>query len=267
MEIIEYNSIMSIINFHNVHKWKKGMKFFSFQSHSVMSFLLIIFIQKNILGFLGFNTAWNLRWLSWEVTVPKYVVEGYSITDNSAASMLQVYELRKLLVSLYVKCMIYYGIRSPKFQEWLVNDMVLGALDPIAKSSKYIDVDPVFNYQIDEDYDLREGGISKQSFSSKYLSWIQYCSNQRGDPVDAEENHQLGMDNLLVAFCYGISLVGRRTLVAASHNRHSSVESFLFGLHALFKGDFRISCSRDDWVCYIQYKILNEKFSWKFSLK
>lgn len=28
----------------------------------------------------------------------------------------------------------------------------------------------------------------------------------------------------------------------------SSVEFFLYGLHSLFKGDFRITCSRDEWV-------------------
>lgn len=41
---------------------------------------------------------------------------------------------------------------------------------------------------------------------------------------------------------------GRRTLSAASHNTASNVEFFLYGLHALFKGDFRITCSRDEWV-------------------
>lgn len=27
-----------------------------------------------------------------------------------------------------------------------------------------------------------------------------------------------------------------------------SVEFFLYGLHSLFKGDFRITCARDEWV-------------------
>lgn len=43
-------------------------------------------------------------------------------------------------------------------------------------------------------------------------------------------------------------LTGRRTLGAVSHNTISSVEFFLYGLHALFKGDFRITCARDEWV-------------------
>lgn len=46
---------------------------------------------------LSFNTAWTLRWLAWEVTTSKYVIEGYSITDNSAVNLLQVIELIVIL--------------------------------------------------------------------------------------------------------------------------------------------------------------------------
>ena len=53
--------------------------------------------------FLSLNTAFSERWLAWEVVVTKYVVEGYSISDNSAAPMLQVYDLRKVLITYYVK--------------------------------------------------------------------------------------------------------------------------------------------------------------------
>jgi hypothetical protein len=56
-------------------------------------------------------------------------------------------------------------------------------------------------------------------------------------------------DSWLVSLCFGLSLLGRRALNTASHNNSaSSVEFFLFGLHALFKGDFRITSSRDEWV-------------------
>ena len=36
------------------------------------------------------NAAFSQRWLAWEVSAVKYVLEGYSISDNSAQSMLQV---------------------------------------------------------------------------------------------------------------------------------------------------------------------------------
>lgn len=47
-----------------------------------------------------------------------------------------------------------------------------------------------------------------------------------------------------------MGLLARRTLATATHT-HSSlsgVEFFLHGLHALFKGDFRITSPRDEWV-------------------
>ena len=39
---------------------------------------------------LSINAAFKQRWLAWEVSAVKYVLEGYSITDNSAQGMLQV---------------------------------------------------------------------------------------------------------------------------------------------------------------------------------
>lgn len=52
---------------------------------------------------LSLNAAFGERWLAWQVVVSKYVLEGYSISDNSAASMLQVFDLRKVLLTCYVK--------------------------------------------------------------------------------------------------------------------------------------------------------------------
>ncbi|VDN32789.1 unnamed protein product [Gongylonema pulchrum] len=53
----------------------------------------------------------------------------------------------------------------------------------------------------------------------------------------------------MFTFCFALSVVGRRAHAAAAHNRHANAaESFLYGLHALFKGDFRITCQRDEWI-------------------
>lgn len=52
---------------------------------------------------LSMNAAFSQRWLAWEVTATKYVLEGYSISDNSAISMLQVFDFRKVLITYYVK--------------------------------------------------------------------------------------------------------------------------------------------------------------------
>lgn len=52
---------------------------------------------------LSCNAAFNLRWLTWEITRTQYILEGYSIIDNNAATMLQVYDLRRLLIRYYIK--------------------------------------------------------------------------------------------------------------------------------------------------------------------
>ncbi|MEE6492778.1 hypothetical protein FKM82_016630 [Ascaphus truei] len=190
---------------------------------------------------LSFNAAFGQRWLAWEVLVTKYVLEGYSITDNSAASMLQVFDLRRILTTYYVKGIIYYVTASPKLEEWLANETMQEGLRPCSDHC-YVDVDPTFNPNIDEDYDLRLAGISRESFCLNYLNWIKYCSSRREKPLDAEK------DSALVNLCYGLCILGRRALGTASHHMSSNLESFLYGLHALFKGDFRISSIRDEWI-------------------
>ncbi|MGH0140330.1 UNVERIFIED_CONTAM: hypothetical protein FKN15_004075 [Acipenser sinensis] len=61
---------------------------------------------------LSCNAAFNLRWLGWEVTTTKYLLEGYSISENNAATMLQVYDLRKLLITYYLKLTYYCCVIS-----------------------------------------------------------------------------------------------------------------------------------------------------------
>ncbi|XP_064920533.1 pecanex-like protein 1 isoform X20 [Columba livia] len=190
---------------------------------------------------LSFNAAFGQRWLAWEVLVTKYVLEGYSITDNSAASMLQVFDLRKILTTYYVKGIIYYVTTSPKLEEWLANETMQEGLR-FCTDRNYVDVDPTFNPNIDEDYDHRLAGISRESFCMIYLNWIEYCCSRREKPLDSSK------DSPLVSLCYGLCVLGRRALGTASHHMSSNLESFLYGLHALFKGDFRISSIRDEWI-------------------
>ncbi|XP_060119193.1 pecanex-like protein 1 isoform X3 [Heteronotia binoei] len=190
---------------------------------------------------LSFNAAFGQRWLAWEVLVTKYVLEGYSITDNSAASMLQVFDLRKILTTYYVKGIIYYVTSSSKLEEWLSNETMQEGLQQCSDPA-YVDVDPTFNPNIDEDYDHRLAGVSRESFCVIYLNWIEYCCSRREKPLNADK------DSSLVTLCYGLCVLGRRALGTASHHMSSNLESFLYGLHALFKGDFRISSIRDEWI-------------------
>ncbi|XP_051960505.1 pecanex-like protein 1 isoform X1 [Xyrauchen texanus] len=190
---------------------------------------------------LSFNAAFGQRWLAWEVAATKYVLEGYSISDNNAASMLQVFDLRKILITYYVKSIIYYVSRSPKLEEWLANESVQEALRPCLSPS-YVDSDPTFSLNIDEDYDHRASGITPSSFCLVYLEWIKYCNSRRQTPVVSEK------DSPLVTLCFGLCILGRRALGTASHSMSASLEPFLYGLHALFKGDFRVTSPRDEWV-------------------
>ncbi|XP_064603904.1 pecanex-like protein 1 isoform X2 [Liolophura sinensis] len=192
--------------------------------------------------FLSLNAAFNQRWLAWEVVVTKYVLEGYSISDNSAASMLQVFDLRKVLITYYIKSIIYYTVRSPKLETWLSTPTVIEALTPTLDKS-YVDLDLLFNMHVDDDFDRNLSGISRRSFCEVYLEWIQHCSSRREKTIDSSR------DSALVSLCYLLSLLGRRALGAASlSHANASVDFFLHGLHSLFKGDFRITSSRDEWV-------------------
>ncbi|XP_037373468.1 pecanex-like protein 3 isoform X4 [Talpa occidentalis] len=190
---------------------------------------------------LSFNAAFGQRWLAWEVTASKYVLEGYSISDNNAASMLQVFDLRKILITYYVKSIIYYVSRSPKLEAWLSHEGIAAALRPV-RAPGYADSDPTFSLSVDEDYDLRLSGLSLPSFCAVHLEWIQYCASRRSQPVDQDWNSPL------VTLCFGLCVLGRRALGTASHSMSASLEPFLYGLHALFKGDFRITSPRDEWV-------------------
>ena len=133
---------------------------------------------------LSVNAAFGQRWLAWEVSAVKYVLEGYSISDNSAQSMLQVWDLRKVLILYYVKSIIYYTVRSPKLMEWLENADILAAVRKTLTTDKiFEDVDPIFNANIDEDYDFRSNGITRNSFCNVYLGWLQHCCQARDNSI------------------------------------------------------------------------------------
>ncbi|XP_014242647.1 pecanex-like protein 1 isoform X3 [Cimex lectularius] len=191
---------------------------------------------------LSLNASFSLRWLAWQVTAASYILEGYSISDNSAASMLQVFDFRKVLVTYYVKSIIYYAVGSERLETWLESPVLLDALRPTL-SKNFVELDPIFNINIDEDYDFRVAGVTRTSFCTVYLHWIQFCNEKREKKLA-----DTGKDSTLVSLCFALSLLGRRTLGAVSHNTTASVEFFLYGLHALFKGDFRITSLRDEWI-------------------
>ncbi|NXU53385.1 PCX2 protein, partial [Turnix velox] len=190
---------------------------------------------------LSCNAAFNLRWLTWEITRTQYILEGYSIIDNNAATMLQVFDLRRILIRYYIKSIIYFTASSPKILDWIKDESIQKILQPYAKWH-YIERDlALFNINIDEDYVPCLQGITRASFCSVYLDWIQFCARKRVEHLDSDE------DSPLVTLSFALCILGRRALGTAAHNMAISLDSFLHGLHALFKGDFRIA-TKDEWV-------------------
>ncbi|KAM8819372.1 pecanex-like protein 2 [Rhynchonycteris naso] len=193
---------------------------------------------------LSCNAAFNLRWLTWEVVRTQYVLEGYSIIDNNAATMLQVFDLRRILIRYYIKSIIYYMVTSPKLLSWIKNEALLKSLQPFAKWH-YIERDrTMFNINTDDDYVPCLQGITRASYCNVYLEWIQYCAQKRQEPSNTLDSDE---DSPLVTLSFALCILGRRALGTAAHNMALSLDSFLYGLHTLFKGDFRIA-ARDEWV-------------------
>ncbi|XP_055309969.1 protein pecanex [Sitodiplosis mosellana] len=262
---------------------------------------------------LSINAMFSTRWLAWQVVASQYILEGYSISDNLAQATLQVYEFRKVLITYYIKCIIYYTIRSPKLHSWLASQAIEEALQGTQDRS-FVDLDPIFNHNLDEDFDFRASGITRSSFCSVYFDWIQFCYEKRIEVHKSKHSrsqeeqqksrgqsqsfHRSQTENLsgistsettggspkssnnqtpsprisksdknndnnpqaqptditqkstLISLLLALSLLARRTLATATHT-HSSlsgVEFFLHGLHALFKGDYRITSIRDEWI-------------------
>nr|XP_026498026.1 protein pecanex [Vanessa tameamea] len=55
---------------------------------------------------------------------------------------------------------IYYTIQSTKLEEWLASAELSEALKPMGERS-FVDLDPIFNVNLDEDYDFRASGITR----------------------------------------------------------------------------------------------------------
>lgn len=78
------------------------MKWVSKSSHFNLRLGCCCCQPGHLQNFLSFNSAFSQRWLAWEVTQTKYIVEGYSVSDNTATSMFQMFDLRKIFISYYV---------------------------------------------------------------------------------------------------------------------------------------------------------------------
>lgn len=63
---------------------------------------------------------------------------------------------------LSFQSIIYYTIQSNKLEEWLASPVLSEALKPMNERA-FVDLDPIFNVNLDEDYDFRASGITRFS--------------------------------------------------------------------------------------------------------
>ncbi|XP_056422976.1 pecanex-like protein 2 isoform X3 [Hyla sarda] len=190
---------------------------------------------------LSCNAAFNLRWLTWEIARSQYILEGYSVIYTNAASLFQVFDLRKILIKYFVKSIIYFTVKSPKLLYWLKDESMQKALQPFTRWNHVVYDMTIFNINVDEDYIPCLQGITRASFCGVYLDWIQYCAKRETKKVGT------GEDSFLVTLCFGLCILGRRLLAAAAHHMPFSLDAFLHGLHTLFKGHYQIS-KEEEWV-------------------
>ena len=118
---------------------------------------------------------------------------------------------------------IYYTVRSPRLEQWIDNPSVRQALDTTAEDS-YVDLDPTFSSHVDEDYDHRLSGISRQSFCNMYLPWIQYCAS-RQDRVSCS-CHKLGGE-LRYSALFALFFLFLFTLIKQNHYGGLGVKKYL----------------------------------------
>ncbi|CAL8301968.1 unnamed protein product [Boreogadus saida] len=136
---------------------------------------------------------------------------------------------------------IFYEHLTRSLQHSLCGDLMLGRWGAVTTGDCFILASDYLNALVHL-VELGNGLVAFQlrglEFRGPQHAIFQYTYG----PLDSEK------DSALVLLCFGLCVLGRRALGTAAHHMSSNLESFLFGLHALFKGDFRISSLRDEWI-------------------
>ncbi|XP_073945932.1 pecanex-like protein 1 [Choristoneura fumiferana] len=104
-------------------------------------------------------------------------------------------------------------MQSAKLEEWLSSPSLTEALKPMSERS-FVDLDPIFNVNLDEDYDFRASGITRSRFCAIYQEWIVHCGARRGA---GWRRRAAARESPLVTLCFALSVVGRRALAHAQH--------------------------------------------------
>jgi hypothetical protein len=84
------------------------------------------------------------------------------------------------ITALFSQAIVFYAIRSTKLVEWLTSEDIRAGLVEYHKKN-FIEKEPTFNQNIDEDYDVLAKGVSRNSFYNTYSDWIMFCAGRRTD--------------------------------------------------------------------------------------
>ncbi|CAL8070986.1 unnamed protein product [Calicophoron daubneyi] len=192
-------------------------------------------------GLLSFNAALRMRCMTWQFIYGAYSVEGYRMTSHSADTVVQLNDLRKVLVSRFVQCIIYYVLELSDLPDRL-NSLTPNLMANNFFTETHFDLDPVFLKAIDDDFDNKVNGVTRRRFVDMYLDWIQYCLSKH--PKFSSLSCEA--DSPLVTLCYALSILGRRCMGGVQAANYD-VNQVLRGIHDIFKGDVHV-VTKDDWV-------------------
>lgn len=197
--------------------------------------------------FLKPSIALKYRWYLWQVIRSDLDLTTYNVMENNAESIMSGYDQRKQVITLYVRALLYFLLQRDELDYWISADspfaQTLSAIDPERK----VDCDPLFSSRFDEDYDKAHNGISYTEFSTTYSPYFTYFLEKRQEEKNLTFT-KAQIENM-TKLAYICSLAGRRVFAAPDGTHSASTpRAFLHKLHQLFKADFRITSSNDEWI-------------------
>ncbi len=63
-------------------------------------------------------------------------------------------------------------------EEWLESSAIQDSLQHTLER-QFVDLDPIFNHNLDADFENRASGITRASFCDVYMEWIEFCCMKR----------------------------------------------------------------------------------------
>jgi hypothetical protein len=190
----------------------------------------------------------ELRWNSWQVLRTDFTVLTYNVTENQADRLILNYDSRKLVITLYVRSVLYFLTKRDELDFWISTNSPFSSLFDSIDIETKIDSDPLFSSRFDEDFDETLDGISVKTFLAQHGSMLDTFITKRSEKMNIKYDDEEKRARI-IKLAYMVSLVARRSL-ALNDGTHSGVDPDLFleRLHQLFKGDYRVHSINDEWI-------------------